>query len=234
MGAGIVDDGRAGPGFRDPESATPSGPVCGGEVLPVVAFGAVFDHVADLVVQLGGPDLRIWVTELVAGDVGKAAAQASAWEHASGSLAAVRANLAHGAQAIAGSWEGAAAASSSACVAVWVAALDRQSEIFSLVAEYLRDAVQQAIDVAQMVVDVIKEIVAIVAAGLALAHIPIYGQVRAIERVGDVFRLVWDAKRVIAVFWYFLAVMKDAFVGIVDFLTAEPLPTAPALPAHAA
>ena len=36
-------------------------------------------------------------------------------------------------------------------------------------------------------------------------------------------RLLWDAKKVLAVFWYFLSVLKDCFVGAADVLTGEPL-----------
>jgi len=233
VAAAVTDDGRAGRGFHDTGPSTPPAPEYGGEVLPVVTFGWALDQANEVVTRIGGPDIRSWVTDRVAGDIGKAAAQASAWEHAGRALVAVRGNLARGSQAVARSWDGAAAASSRSYTDAWLGALERQSDTLAGVAAHLRDAIEQAVDVAQLVTDMIKEIVSIVVAGWGYASIPIFGQAQLVERFSDVLRLAWDAKKVLAVFWYFLLVIKDGFVLAADCLAAESLPAPPSLPARA-
>jgi uncharacterized protein YukE len=233
-GAAITDDGRAARRFHDIGPSTPPPPECGGEVLPVVTLGWSLDRANELLTRIGGPDIRSWVTDHIAGDIGKAAAQASVWEHASAALAAVRGNLSHGSDVVSRSWEGVAAESSRSCIAAWIGALESQSDTLALVAEHLRDVIVQAVDVAQVVTDTVKEIVAIVAAGWGLASIPIFGQAQLVERFRDVLRLAWDAKKVLAVFWYFLVVIKDCLVAAADCLTAESLPAAPRLPGRLA
>ena len=132
----------------------------------MVTFGWGFDQANDLLISLGGTDLRRELTDLVAGDIGKALSQASAWEHAAQSLAAVRGQPARRAPAAsARSWEGEAASWSRAYTDAWVGALGLQSEALAAIAAHLRDAVAQAVDVAQIVVDLIREVVVI--AGLA-------------------------------------------------------------------
>jgi hypothetical protein len=234
MGAALTDDGRVGRGFDDAGPTTPPPPECGGQVLPTVTFGALFDQANDLLMHIGGPDVRSWATDQVTGDIGKATSQASVWEHAGRALSAVGGNLSHGSHRVARSWEGAAAASSGTYSQAWIGALDLQGDTMAGVAAHLRDAVEQAVDVAQVIVDVVKEMIAIAAAGWSLAGIPIFGQVELARRFRDVVRLLWDAKKVLAVFWYFLLVLKDCFVGAADTLDGEPLPDAPSLSARVA
>jgi uncharacterized protein YukE len=226
-GAAAADDETAGPAFRDVETTAPPGPECGGQVLPEVTFGWVADQVCALVRDLGGPDLRREITDWVAGDVGKASTQASVWEHAAVSVAAVRRNLVQGAVAVATTWEGLAAEAARGHVDAWAGALDEQSDGLTRLAAHLRDVIEQAIDVAQLVVDVVKEIISIVLAGLTLASVPIFGQVQLVDKVRDAVRLANDARKVLTVFWNFLLVVKDSFVLAVDCFTAEALPPAP-------
>ena len=226
-GVALRDDGRVRAVFGDSGATAPAGPTCGGEVLPEVTFGWLLDQANELVCGLGGPDLRREITDLVAGDVAKAATQASAWGHAGAALAAVRDNLARGSDAVAITWAGAASTSSRAYAGSWVDALSSQSVAMTLVAEHLRDVVDQAVDVAQLVVDAVKEICTLVAAGWTMASIPIYGQVQLVDKVRDAIRLANDARKVLAVFWNFLLVVKDAFVVAADCFTAQALPPAP-------
>ena len=102
-----------------------------------------------------------------------------------------------------------------------------QSDGLARVAAHLHDVIDQAVDVAQLVVDVVKEIVSIVLAGLTLASVPIYGQVQLVDKVRDAVRLANDARKVLTVFWNFLLVVKDSFVLAADCFTAEALPPAP-------
>jgi hypothetical protein len=230
VGAVVTDDNSVSRAFHDTGPCTPPDPVYGGEELPTVTLGGLLDQANELLHHLGGPDIRSWITDFLTGDIGKAMFQASVWELTGRALAAVSGNLSHGSRLVARSWDGAAAASSRACSEAWIAVLESQSDAMDRVAKHLRDAVEQAVDVAQVVVDVFKEVAAIGLAGWSLAAIPIFGHAALAKRLGDVLRLLWDAKRVLAVFWYFLILVKDCIAGAVDALTAEPLPPVPALP----
>jgi len=230
-GAAISHQATHASPFHDVATTTPAGPTCGGEVLPEVTFGWVADQACALVRDLGGPDVRREVTDWVAGDVAKASTQASVWERSAGSVAAVRHNLAHGSLAVAASWEGAAAEASRSHAGTWTVALGEQGDRLAVVAAHLRDVVDQAVDVAQLVVDVVKEIISIVVAGLTLASVPIFGQVQLVDKVRDAVRLANDARKVLLVFWNFLLVMKDSFVLAADCFSPVALPSAPgALP----
>lgn len=226
-GAAIADDETTGPAFRDVEATAPPGPTCGGEVLPEVTFGWVADQACALVRDLGGPDLRREITDWVAGDVGKACTRASVWGASAASVGAVRRNLAHGAIAVGATWEGSAAEASRGHADAWTVALQEQGDGLARVAGHLHDVIDQAVDVAQLVVDVVKEIVSIVLAGLTLASVPIYGQVQLVDKVRDAVRLANDARKVLTVFWNFLLVVKDSFVLAADTFSAEALPPAP-------
>ena len=228
VGHAIVDDGRVGPGFGDTGPTRPDPPVCGGEVLPVVSLTWGFSQVNDLLVSVGGPDLRRELTDVVAGDIGKALAQASVWEGSARALAAISGNLAHGSRVVGRSWVGHAASSSHAHTEAWVAELGSQSETLAQVAEHLRDAVAQAVDVAQLVADAIQLVVTTVLAGLSLPSIPIFGQVQLANKLKDALRLVWEARKVLAVFWSFLVCIKDTFSAAADGFGAAALPALPA------
>jgi len=225
-----ADDGRVSRRFRDTATATPVAPVCEGEVLPVVSLGWGFEQVCDFMAHWGGPDLRAELVDLVAGDVGKALGQASAWEHAGESLAAVRANLVVGSAAAARTWQGRAATSARDHVQEWVDQLGLKSDALDQVAQHLRDAVTQAVDVAQLVADVIQQLIAAVAAGYGFAAIPIFGQVQLVNKGKDLLRLVLDARKVILVFWTFLVALRDCFVLLADGFSAASLPDAAELP----
>ena len=231
VGHRVRDDGQARAGFGDAGVTTPAGPACTGEVLPAVTFGWVLDKATELVSALGGPDLRREVTDVVTGDIAKAATQAAAWQHAGEALSAVRDNLARGSDTVAITWAGAASTSSRTYAASWVDALGSQSGAMSMVAVHLRDVVDQAVQVAQFVVDAVKEICTLVWAGWTLASIPIYGQVQLVDKVRDAVRLALEARKVLAVFWSFLVMVTDAFVVAADCFTTEALPPAPATPA---
>ena len=86
---------------------------------------------------------------------------------------------------MAATWEGRAATASRDHIDEWVDALGSRATRWPQVAEHLRDAVAQAVDVAQLVADVIQQLVAAVAAGYGFASIPIYGQVQLVNKVKD-------------------------------------------------
>jgi uncharacterized protein YukE len=229
VGAHIADAGHAGGSFSDTGATSAPAPSAGGQQLPEVSFGWIFDKACALISWLGGPDLRAEVTEQIAGDVGKASLQASAWDNASATLAAVRGNLAHGTGAIAHTWEGQAAHSSGVYLDRWVASLGEQSGAMSQVASYLRDMITQAVDVAQVIVDTVREICSIISAGWSMASIPIYGEIKLVDKVKDAIKLVNDARKLISVFWNFLEMVKDYIAYAVDCFSSHSLPPAPSV-----
>ncbi|MCT2582377.1 hypothetical protein [Actinophytocola gossypii] len=182
--ADITDDGAAN-GFTDQAAAaaklTP--PTDGGETLPEVSFGWILDKVCELVVWVGGPDPREYVTQWIAGDVAKASRQVSAWEHVADCVDAVDVNLDSGRAAITRTWTGAASTASASHMDLWSTCLTEQSSAMRQVAAHLRDAVDQAVKMAQVVVDIIKTVISLVSAALSNAAIPAYGQWKLIKTV---------------------------------------------------
>jgi uncharacterized protein YukE len=229
-----VDDRLSTAAFHDRGPLDPACPIVSGESLPEVSFGGLVDLVFDFLHHHGCIDIRQTVTDWITGDIGKASAQASAWEQAGAGLLAVADNLTTGAARVARTWEGRAATSASAHALSWVGALEQQARAMQQVAAHLRDAIIQAVDVAQVVVDIVVEIVCVVKAALTFASIPGYGQLRAVETITDVIGLVWKARSVLAVFWRFLVLLKDDLVLVTDCFGAESLPPSPSLPASVA
>jgi uncharacterized protein YukE len=231
VGAAITDDGD-GSGFADAASATPvPAPSAGGEQLPEVSFGWALDKVCDLLSYIGGPDPREYVTKWIAGDIDKAALQASAWEHAADCVKIVESNLAAGAARIAQTWKGEAAVSASAHMDQWVTALADQSTGMGQMAGHLRDMITQAVNMAQVVVDIIKTVISLATAALSSAYIPAWGQWKLIKTAKEALELINNARKVIMVFWNALNMIKSAIVMIVQAFSIDALPPAPTAPA---
>lgn len=203
-------------------------PSSAGEELPEVSFGYILDKCCDLIVWVGGPDPREYVTKWIAGDIGKASLHASAWDHLSDCVDGVQRNLSAGQAAISASWRGQAAASAAGKMEEWVDALAHQSGACAQVAAHVRDMVQQAVQVAQVIVDIIKTIISIVSAALSSAYIPGWGQWKAIKTVKEAITLVNNARKVLTVFWNTITMIKDYIILAVGHFTAADLPTAPA------
>ena len=232
VGAAITDDG-SGAGFDDLASATPvPAPDGGGADLPEVSFGWALDKVCDLLSYIGGPDPREYVTKWIAGDIGKAALQASAWEHAADCVKIVEQNLASGAGAIALTWKGRASVSAAAHLDQWLTALADQATGMGQMAGHLRDMITQAVDMAQLVVDIIKTVISMATAALSSAYIPAWGQWKLIKTAKEVLELVNNARKVIMVFWNALKMIKSAIVMIVHAFSVDALPPAPSAPAR--
>ncbi|MGH3928932.1 MAG: hypothetical protein ACRDTF_03030 [Pseudonocardiaceae bacterium] len=230
-GGGIlhtVDDGTAN-GFNDLSSgaamlAPPGG---GGVALPEVSFGWILDQVCDLIVWVGGPDPREYVTRWIAGDIDKAALQVSAWRHVTDCVNAVDTNLTSGQGEITRTWTGSASSAAVAQLYKWGTCLTDQSSKMRQMAGYLDDAVDQAIKMAQVVVDIIKEVISIVSAALSNAAIPFYGQWKLIKTVKEAITMINSARKVIMVFWNFLNLVKSFIQLCISTFTATALPPAP-------
>jgi hypothetical protein len=232
-GAGMVGDGPSGGAFHDRGVTAPQCPTSHGLALPELTFGWSLDEVVRLAQHAWGWDIRAEITGQITGDVGRALTQAEAWDNAGAALAVIGHNVAHGATAVTATWEGDAWTSSHHYALDWIRALDALSRGMTRAAHYLRDTVALAVQVAQVVVDVFRELAYIVTAGIGFANVPIYGELRAIKALRDVWRLLNDARKVLQIFWQALVIVKDTLRALAIACTAESLPPAPRLPAPA-
>jgi uncharacterized protein YukE len=232
VGAAIRDDSLVGSGFYDVATVLPiAGPTSDAATLPRVTFGLIFDKICDLTHWIIGIDPRDYVTRWVAGDIDKAALQASAWDHVSSCLDGVGRNLAGGQRAIEQTWRGAAATSAGAYMDQWLTALPQQSSGTARIAAHLRDMIRGAVDLAQNVVDIIRMIISICSAALASSYIPLWGQWKAVETIKEAWGLFQTARKAILAFWTILTTIKDLLISLVHGVTAEGLPSAPLVPA---
>jgi hypothetical protein len=201
-------------------------PVAGGQALPEVSFGWVFDKACEVIVWAGGPDLRRDVTDQVTGDLGKVGLQADAWEQAAGVLTGMAGDLAHGSTVIARSWEGRAADSSARSMDERRQAVEVQGAAMARVAAYLRDLATQALAVAQVVVDCVEEICTLVGAIVTGSTLPGYAELRLARSVPEIVALAVRARGVLAAFWRYLVCVKDGIRLAAESATAATLPAA--------
>lgn len=229
----ITDDGVAN-GFDDHGSATAALVAPGGEGasmpdLPEVSFGFIFDKVCDLVVWVGGPDPREKVTRWLAGDIDKAAMHVTAWKAVAACCDVVEENLAYGRKQITSTWTGSAANAAGGHMDKWTAALTEQAGAMRKMGDHLWDMIGQAVQMAQVVVDIIRTLVSLVTAALSNAAIPFYGQWKLIKTVKEGITMVWQAIKVVQVFLNALTLLIDTIQMCVNYFTASKLPPAPAV-----
>lgn len=232
-GPGSTEDDGEATAFRDvytPAAAlTPPGGQ--GAALPdppEISFGFLFDKVCDLVVMVGGPDPRAEVTQWIAGDVDKAAMQVVAWRQVADCVDDVAANLRSGNTAISSTWNGSAADAAGAYVQRWIDALTDQTGAMRKMGEHLSGAIDEAVKMAQVVVDLIKTVVHLVSAALSNAAIPFYGQWKLIKTVKEAITMVWSAYKAVRVFWSFLKMIVSMIEAVVASFSRASLPAAPA------
>ncbi|MGH3912646.1 MAG: hypothetical protein ACRDTC_04450, partial [Pseudonocardiaceae bacterium] len=158
---------------------------------------------------------------------GKAATQVSAWQHVADCVDAIDANLTAGKAAIARTWTGSASAAAVVQLDKWGTCLTDQSAKMRQMAGYLGDAVDQAVKMAQVVVDIIKEVISIVSAALSNAAIPFYGQWKLIKTVKEAITMVNSARKVIVAFWNFLVMVQSFIQLCISTFSADVLPPAP-------
>jgi uncharacterized protein YukE len=231
----ITDDGVAN-GFDDTGSATSQLKTPGGEGaalpdLPEVSFGWIFDKVCDLVVWVGGPDPREKVTRWIAGDIDKAAMQVTAWHCVANCADVVQANLNSGKKSIANTWTGDASNAAAGHMDKWTTNLHDQADAMRKMGEHLRTMINEAVKMAQVVVDIIQTLVSLISAALSNAAIPFYGQWKLIKTVKEGIQMVWKAIKVIQVFLNALRLIINTIQMCVTAFTTEKLPPAPAVPA---
>lgn len=226
----VTDDGVAN-GFADIASGSSKLliPTGGGEELPEVSFGGLFDTICDLVSTVGGPDIREEVTKILAGNLGKASLQVSAWNHLADCTETVRLNLEKGEDAISKTWSGLAATAESEYIKSWDSTLTNQKTAMQKMEGHLRDSIKAAVEMAQTVIDLVLTVISVVSAGLSAAAIPLWGQVKAIKSATEAVKTVWSAYKVIKVFKSLLKTFVDVIKLAVTTFTMESLPAEPAL-----
>jgi len=231
VGAVLCDDSLVGVGFYDVATVLPiRTPSSDTAALPTISFGYLLDKICDLTLWIIGVDPRDYVTRWIAGDIEKAALQASAWEQVSRCLEGVDVNLTRGQGAIDRTWRGAAATSAAGYLDQWLTVLPRQSAAAAGIAAHLRDMIRGAVDLAQNVVDLIRLIVSICSAALSSSYIPLWGQWKAVETIKEAWELFKTARKAIQAFWQILTTIKDLLISLVHDVTAEGLPGAPLVP----
>jgi len=228
----VTDDGVAN-GFDDPAQPTAELVAPGGEGasmpdLPEVSFGFLFDKVCDLVVMVGGPDPREKVTRWLAGDIDKAARHVSAWRAVADCVDAVEDNLTAGKKAIANTWTGSAATAATGHMDRWTSALLEQAGAMRAMGQHLWDIIGMAVDMAQVVVDIIKTLVSLISAALSNAAIPFYGQWKLIQTVKEGITMVWNAIKVVNVFINAVTLLINTIQMCVNYFKVDQLPPAPA------
>lgn len=227
IGAAITDEGPA-RGFGSLGVYGPLvPPTSGGAQLPEVSFGGIFDKVCDLIVSLGGPDIRRDVTKWIAGDIGKAALQASAWAALGEFVDSIETDLRSAHNRIDGTWTGPAATRAGKSISQWETSLKDQSRSMSKMSTYLRRMIKEAVDMAQVVVDIIKTIISIVSSAISSAYIPGWGEWKAVKTVKEAIGLINKARKVISEFWNALNLIKASIEMVEDSFSVGALPAVP-------
>jgi hypothetical protein len=225
----VEDDGVAN-GFDDKLSPADelTAPLVNPRQLPEVSLGWLLDHVCDLIVWVGGPDPREYVTKWIVGDINKAAMQVAAWRAVADCVDAIESNLASGRAAIEHTWTGRAAVAAEDHMGLWEPCLLDQANTMRTMGLHLSETIDEAVKMAQVVVDLIRTVISVVSAGLTNAAIPFYGQWKLIESVKEGIKIVWSAIKVIRVFWNFLKTIVATIQMAVGGLSIDKLPAPPA------
>ena len=134
-------------------SSTPYAPE--GE-LPEVSFGFLFDRLARAIETFVGWDVRGAVTDWIAGDVQGLSTQASCWEIIGERLDVTRGNLTSADMLLGQTWQGQAADMYAGGMITWDMVLESQAQGFRDLGESLKSLAEEAVNVAQLVVDCIR------------------------------------------------------------------------------
>lgn len=196
--------------------------------LPEVSFGFVFDNLCWALQKFCGWDVRAAVTDWIAGDTVGLSTQGSCWEVVGTRLGTTRTNIGSCDSRVGRSWSGQAANSHAAGMVVWDSALSSQSEGFVDLGQSLKDLAQEAVNVAQLVVDCIRLAVDLIASAWALQYIPVYGQVKFVQKCWDAYKRAQKALAYLKMIVSAVRATKSLVVVMVDSFTPTMLPPEPA------
>lgn len=195
--------------------------------LPEVSFGFLFDRLAWALDTCCGWDVRAEVTELIAGDVVDLSTQAKCWDLISDRLASVRTTLGEGHSRIGESWRGYASSVHAIELIGWDTALQSQVDGLSELGTHLENVARDAVNTAQLVVDCIRLAVELIASAWALQYIPVYGQVKFVQKAWDAYKRASEATAYIRMLIATLRTVKSFIQVLVDELTPSILPNRP-------
>ncbi|MFE7803021.1 WXG100 family type VII secretion target [Nocardia sp. NPDC057440] len=222
----VTDDGVA-DGFNDRTTGASLliAPTVDSRALAQITLGIPYDQICWLLVKAGIKDPRDLVTNYLSGDIGKAGTQVSAWRNLAKCTEAARGNLEDGRKMIAKTWSGKAATSANGQFEKWNTALGNQKTAMETMANHLADAVDAAIKMAQVLVDIFMTVVELVGLALSNATVPVVGQIKLIRTVKAAGQMIWESFEVITTFVQLVTTIKSAIVGFVAVFTQQSLPT---------
>lgn len=195
--------------------------------LPEVSFGFVFDNLCWALEKFCGWDVRAAVTDWIAGDTVGLSTQASCWEVVGGRLSTTRDNLGTSDSRLGETWSGQAANSHLLGMIVWDTALRSQAEGFADLGQALKDLAKEAVNVAQLVVDCIRLAVDLIASAWALQYIPVYGQVKFVQKAWDAYKRAQKAVAYLKMIISAVRATKSLLVVMIDSFTPTMLPPKP-------
>ena len=195
--------------------------------LPEVSFGFLFDKLAWALEEFCGWDIRGAVTDWIAGDVRGLSTQANCWEIVGQRLDTTKGNLTTADLRVGKTWNGQAANSHASGMITWDMALDSQAQGFKDLGESLKSLAKEAVNVAQLVVDCIRLAVDLIASAWALQYIPVYGQVKFIQKAWDAYKRAQKALAYLKMIISALRATKSLVVVMIDSFTPTMLPGKP-------
>ncbi len=110
---------------------------------------------------------------------------------------------------------------------VWDTALRSQSEGFADLGQALKDLAKEAVNVAQLVVDCIRLAVDLIASAWALQYIPVYGQVKFVQKAWDAYKRAQKAVAYLKMIISAVRATKSLLVVMIDSFTPTMLPPKP-------
>ncbi|WP_157172075.1 hypothetical protein [Nocardia higoensis] len=222
-----TDDGEAA-GFNDGVVPGMNMPTRDTRTLPEISLGRMMDKVCDLIELVGGPDPREHITAWIAGDIAEAGTQSASWDRLEEYLENIQTNIRHGQTNIAKTWTGQAATAQAALFGNWDTVWSSQRSAMTQMGSHLRDAVNEAVKLAQVVVDVVRTVIALASAGWGAAVIPLWGQVKMVRTATEAVSVLNEARKVLMLFWSLLRLIKDSIIAAKDVLSRDALPAEPA------
>lgn len=224
--ATITDDGRSTAYHGNPMTELGS-PSPDESELPEVDFGFPFDQLAWALEKICGYDIRREVTDWLVGDVVEVSKQSNAWYMVGSAATSYSQWLQNADIIVARTWTGDAATSTIDRMEEWKETLDEQGTDFGQVGAHLADIAGDAVEVAQLVIDLIKFAVDLIAAAWASQWIPIYGQAKFAVKAWDAYHKVKEAWDKLQMFLDVLGLVVGYLKVLDDKLNPINLPAAP-------
>ncbi|WP_278261104.1 hypothetical protein [Nocardia sp. AG03] len=221
------DDGVA-DGFIDvfDYAAFLANPVDESRELPLVDFTRMQNKVCDLIAAMG-PDPREYLTKWIAGDIGTAAEHGAAWRSSASSVEAIRDNLRSGQSSISRTWTGEASGAEARYFTSWDICYSNQATAMRRMGDHVIDAIDEAVKMAQVIVDVVKTVISLIGVASISAAVPVVGQVRLARSIWDGITMLNNARKVMTLFFDFLRTIKDFILYSGAVFSRDSLPASP-------